>query len=210
MPLTNRLIITCTRPRGRCRMPPMPAPPDQPADLRPARILEAADARSSPPAATTARASRRSPAARASTRRCSTTTSRTRASSTAASCSSTSAAAASTLEAARRGASAPPREAIERMITALFDVLSARPRDLRLRHARGAQRLGPSRGRGLPGRRSARRGRSPRRVERGIAGGDFRPVVPLFVHLLVMASLNFFIDLAGRPRTRRAGSSAIP
>jgi AcrR family transcriptional regulator len=38
-------------------------------------------------------------------------------------------------------------------------------------------------------------------VERGIARGEFRPVVPLFVHLLVMASLNFFvISRAARAR----------
>ena len=41
-------------------------------------------------------------------------------------------------------------------------------------------------------------------VERGIEQGAFRPVAPLFVHLLVMASLNFFmISRAARARGAR-------
>ncbi len=48
-------------------------------------------------------------------------------------------------------------------------------------------------------------------VERGVAAGAFRPVPPLFVHLLIIASLNFFVvSRAARARGARAmGQAAI-
>jgi AcrR family transcriptional regulator len=48
-------------------------------------------------------------------------------------------------------------------------------------------------------------------VERGVAAGQFRPVPPLFVHLTIIASLNFFfVSRAARARAARAtGQPAI-
>jgi len=98
---------------------------------------------------------------------------------------------------------APPAESVERMILALFEILSARPEiaDFVMREVlngwghladedfanvyRVAQPISGA-------------------VERGVASGQFRDVPPLFVHLLVMASLNFFmISRTGRARGAR-------
>jgi AcrR family transcriptional regulator len=105
---------------------------------------------------------------------------------------------------------APPAESIERMILALFEILSARPEisDFVMREVlngwghladedfsivyRTAQPISGT-------------------VARGIQGGQFRDVPPLFVHLLVMASLNFFmISRTARARgARLVGNPAI-
>ena len=112
------------------------------------------------------------------------------------------AAASTTLEAAAAG-EGPPREAIERMILALFSVLSTRPEisDFVMREVlNGWGHLEDE------DFQVVYRASQPiaRTVERGIAGGEFRPVVPLFVHLLVMASLNFFmISRTARARGAR-------
>jgi TetR/AcrR family transcriptional regulator len=112
-------------------------------------------------------------------------------------------AAASTLESAAAG-DGTPGEALERMILALFDVLSARPEisDFVMREVlngwghledadfaivyRAAQPIAGA-------------------VAQGIERGEFRPVPPLFVHLLVMASLNFFMI----SRTARARGAKL-
>ena len=108
-------------------------------------------------------------------------------------------AAGATLETAAAG-DPPPREAIERMITALFEVLSARPEisDFVMREVLNGWGHLEDEDFQVVFRTSQPIART---VERGIAGGEFRPVVPLFVHLLVMASLNFFmISRAARAR----------
>ncbi len=97
----------------------------------------------------------------------------------------------------------PPAESIERMVLALFRILSARPQisDFVMREVlngwghlededfatvyRAAQPISGA-------------------VARGVRGGQFRDVPPLFVHLLVMASLNFFmISRTARARGAR-------
>ena len=112
------------------------------------------------------------------------------------------AAAASTLEQAA-DPNGSPSENIERMVLALFRVLSARPEisDFVIREVlngwghladedfpvvyRTAQPISGA-------------------VERGVREGRFREVPPLFVHLLVMAGLNFFmISRAARARGAR-------
>jgi len=111
-------------------------------------------------------------------------------------------AAGATLEAAA-SADTPPREAIERMITALFEVLSARPEisDFVMREVLNGWGHLEDEDFQVVFRTSRPIAGA---VERGIAGGAFRPVVPLFVHLLVMASLNFFmISRAARARGAR-------
>lgn len=97
----------------------------------------------------------------------------------------------------------PPAEAIEKMILALFEVLSVRPQisDFVMREVLNA--WGHLEDEDFATVQKASRPISGA-VERGIARGDFRPVAPLFVHLLVMASLNFFmISRAARARGAR-------
>jgi len=98
---------------------------------------------------------------------------------------------------------APPAEALERMILALFEVLSLRPQisDFVMREVLNA--WGHLEDQDFAVVQKVTRPVAGT-VERGIAEGAFRPVPPLFVHLLVMASLNFFmISRAARARGAR-------
>ena len=107
-----------------------------------------------------------------------------------------------TLEGAAAGAP-PPREAIERMILSLFEVLRARPEisDFVMREVLNGWGHLADEDFQVVFRTSRPISEA---VERGIERGEFRPVVPLFVHLLVMASLNFFmISRAARARGAR-------
>jgi AcrR family transcriptional regulator len=111
-------------------------------------------------------------------------------------------AAGATLEGAAAGAP-PPREAIERMILSLFEVLRARPEisDFVMREVLNGWGHLADEDFQVVFRTSRPISEA---VERGIERGEFRPVVPLFVHLLVMASLNFFmISRAARARGAR-------
>jgi len=111
-------------------------------------------------------------------------------------------AAGATLEGAAAG-TPPPREAIERMILSLFEVLRARPEisDFVMREVLNGWGHLADEDFQVVFRTSRPISEA---VERGIERGEFRPVVPLFVHLLVMASLNFFmISRAARARGAR-------
>ena len=111
-------------------------------------------------------------------------------------------AAGATLEGAAAGAP-PPREAIEQMILSLFEVLRARPEisDFVMREVLNGWGHLADEDFQVVFRTSRPISEA---VERGIERGEFRPVVPLFVHLLVMASLNFFmISRAARARGAR-------
>jgi len=97
----------------------------------------------------------------------------------------------------------PPAEVLERMILALFDVLSVRPQisDFVMREVLNG--WGHLEDQDFAVVQKVTRPVAST-VERGIAQGVFRPVAPLFVHLLVMASLNFFmISRAARARGAR-------
>jgi TetR/AcrR family transcriptional regulator len=111
-------------------------------------------------------------------------------------------AASETLETAAAG-DGPPAVAIERMVLALFTVLNARPEisDFVMREVLNGWGHLADEDFALVYRASRPISGA---VERGVASGAFRPVPPLFVHLLVMASLNFFmISRAARARGAR-------
>ena len=111
-------------------------------------------------------------------------------------------AAAAVLEEAAQG-DAPPAQVLERMILSLFEVLSARPQisDFVMREVLNA--WGHLEDADFAVVQKVTRPVAST-VERGIEQGAFRPVAPLFVHLLVMASLNFFmISRAARARGAR-------
>jgi AcrR family transcriptional regulator len=111
-------------------------------------------------------------------------------------------AASETLEGAARG-EGPPERAIERMVLALFEVLSARPEisDFVMREVLNGWGHLADEDFALVYRASRPISGA---VEDGVASGAFRDVPPLFVHLLVMASLNFFmISRAARARGAR-------
>jgi AcrR family transcriptional regulator len=111
-------------------------------------------------------------------------------------------AASQTLEAAAAG-DGTPAVLIERMILALFAILSARPEisDFVMREVLNGWGHLADEDFAIVYRASRPIAGA---VERGIASGTFRPVPPLFVHLLVMASLNFFtISRAARARGAR-------
>jgi AcrR family transcriptional regulator len=119
------------------------------------------------------------------------------------------AAAADALEAAS-SSDAPATEAIEHMVLALFEILSARPEisDFMTREVlNGWGHLADEDFAGVYRTTRPIAGA----VERGIAAGTIRDVPPVFVHLLVMASLNFFmISRAARARgARLVGNPAI-
>jgi TetR/AcrR family transcriptional regulator len=110
-------------------------------------------------------------------------------------------AAATALEDAAR-ASDDPAEALRAIVAALFTLLSARP------EVSGFMLREVLNGWGhLADEDFAVLFRTTRpivaTVERGAAAGVFRPVPPVFVHLLVMASLNFFV-VSGAARARGA------
>ena len=111
-------------------------------------------------------------------------------------------AAAAVLEQAAAGDD-PPAQVLERMILSLFEVLSARPQisDFVMREVLNA--WGHLEDADFAVVQNVTRPVAST-VERGIEQGAFRPVAPLFVHLLVMASLNFFmISRAARARGAR-------
>jgi AcrR family transcriptional regulator len=111
-------------------------------------------------------------------------------------------AAAAVLEQAAAGDD-PPAQVLERMILSLFEVLSARPQisDFVMREVLNA--WGHLEDADFAVVQKVTRPVAST-VERGIEQGAFRPVAPLFVHLLVMASLNFFmISRAARARGAR-------
>jgi len=111
-------------------------------------------------------------------------------------------AASETLEAAAADGG-PPAAAIERMVLALFSVLSARPEisDFVMREVLNGWGHLADEDFALVYRASRPISGA---VERGVESGAFRSVPPLFVHLLVMASLNFFmISRAARARGAR-------
>jgi AcrR family transcriptional regulator len=112
-------------------------------------------------------------------------------------------AASETLEAAARG-DGTPQSAIERMVLALFEVLTARPEisDFVMREVLNGWGHLADEDFALVYRASRPIAGA---VEGGIASGAFRPVPPLFVHLLVMASLNFFMI----SRTARARGAKL-
>ncbi|MEP7028873.1 MAG: TetR family transcriptional regulator [Candidatus Eisenbacteria bacterium] len=98
---------------------------------------------------------------------------------------------------------APPAESIERMVLALFRILSARPQisDFVMREVLNGWGHLEDEDFAIVARTSQPIAGA---VERGIKDGRFRDVPPLFVHLLVMASLNFFmISRAARARGAR-------